>query len=370
MANIQKRPDGKWRARYRDAAKKEHSRHFTRKIDAQKWLDEVTTSKLTGAYVDPRRSKETVGSMAATWLASNPDWTASTRSRNTGIAENYIKPRWENMALRDVTHEDIQEWVGSIDRAGGTVRKIAGVLSSILDLAVISRRLAVNPAASVKLPKQDLKPRQYLSAAQVERMAAAAGQGRDVVLVLAYTGLRFGELAALKVRSVDQLRRRFMIEESVTDVDGELHWGTPKDHQRRSVPYPKFLAEDIAARMKGKKPDDLLFPTNRGAVMRVVNARRDWFDRAAVKAGVKVTPHELRHTAASLAVKAGASVLALQRMLGHDKPSTTLDVYADLFDEDLDDVAERLATVRASGVADYLRTKPELVDGKRLQEAL
>lgn len=365
MGSIQKRPDGKWRARYRDAAKKEHSRHFNRKVDAQKWLDEVTASKLTGTYVDPRRSKETVGAMATTWLASNPDWTASTRSRNEGIVENYITPKWGTVALRDVSHEDVQEWVGSIEKAGGTIRKIAGVLSGILELAVTTKRLAVNPAGSVKLPKQDLKPRQYLSAAQVEKMAAEAGQGRDIVLVLAYTGLRFGELAALKVRSVDELRRRFMIEESVTDVDGELVWGTPKDHQRRSVPYPKFLADDIKARMKGKKPDDLLFPTRRGAALRVVNARRDWFDQAAKKAGVKVTPHELRHTAASLAVKAGASVLALQRMLGHDKPSTTLDVYADLFDEDLDDVAERLATVRASGVADFLRTKPEIVDGER-----
>jgi integrase len=85
--------------------------------------------------------------------------------------------------------------------------------------------------------------------------------------------------------------------------------------------------------------------------------RRDWFDAAAKEAGVEgLTPHELRHTAASLAVSAGASVLALQRMLGHDKPSTTLDVYSDLFDEDLDLVADRLAEGRSRSTAEYLRS--------------
>src|SRR5438874_2587788 len=54
MASIHKRPDGRWRARYRDAADREHARHFSRKVDAQRWLDEVTTAVVTGTYVDPR----------------------------------------------------------------------------------------------------------------------------------------------------------------------------------------------------------------------------------------------------------------------------------------------------------------------------
>jgi integrase len=88
--------------------------------------------------------------------------------------------------------------------------------------------------------------------------------------------------------------------------------------------------------------------------------RRDWFDRAAVEAGVEgLTPHELRHTAASMAVSAGASPLALQRMLGHEKPSVTLDVYSDLFDEDLDSVADALSSARSKVLADRVRTKPD-----------
>lgn len=357
-------PTGKtvWRARYYDREGKQHTRHFPTKKAGQDWLDDVTTAVGTGTYVDPQLAKGTVAAVAKTWLASNPDWTASTRARNESILNAHVLPRWGSVRLGDVTHEAIQEWVGGFTLAGGTVRKILGVLNGVLTLAVTTKKLAANPAVAVKKPKQAIKRRRYLNGHQVELLAQAAGDAFDVVMVLAYCGLRFGELAALRVGAVDQLRRRLRIEESVTEVNGRLEWGTPKDHQRRSVPYPAFLDAYIAARMAGKGPDDPLFPSARGDVLRVRNIRRGWFDGAAVAAGVSgLTPHELRHTAASLAVAAGASVLALQRMLGHDKPSTTLDVYADLFDEDLDDVAARLESVRAAAHKDFLRTSRQLV---------
>ena len=143
----------------------------------------------------------------------------------------------------------------------------------------------------------------------------------------------------------------------MTEVNGKLVWSEPKDHQRRTVPWPMFLDDEIRAAAAGKGPEDLLFPSTGGGALRVRNMRRDWFDAAVRTAGVgPLTPHELRHTAASLAVSAGASVLALQRMLGQDKPSTTLDVYSDLFDEDLDEVANRLSDSRKKSRADYLRT--------------
>ncbi len=153
----------------------------------------------------------------------------------------------------------------------------------------------------------------------------------------------------------------------MTEVNGALVWSEPKDHQRRTVPWPRFLDDDIRAAMKGKGAEDMLFPAPGGGALRVRNMRRDWFDAAAKEAGVEgLTPHELRHTAASLAVSAGASVLALQRMLGHDKPSTTLDVYSDLFDEDLDAVADRLAEGREKATAYRLRTAETKEPGLRV----
>jgi integrase len=109
------------------------------------------------------------------------------------------------------------------------------------------------------------------------------------------------------------------------------------------VPIPKFLADELDALKAGKGPKDLLFTGDRGGVLRNGNFRRDVFDHAAREAGLDgLTPHELRHTAASLAVSAGANVKAVQRMLGHASAAMTLDVYAGLFDDDLDGLADRM----------------------------
>jgi hypothetical protein len=126
------------------------------------------------------------------------------------------------------------------------------------------------------------------------------------------------------------------------------------------VPLPRFLADELARPVVTRPADELAFPSPQGAVLRNRNARSAWFDAAARAIGEPaLPPHELRHTAASLAIKAGANVKAVQRMLGHASAAMTLDRYADLFDDDLDDVADRLDALRAAsrGVADFLRTE-------------
>jgi site-specific recombinase XerC len=133
-------------------------------------------------------------------------------------------------------------------------------------------------------------------------------------------------------------------------------------HERRSVPLPRFLVDDLTLVLAGKDRDDLAFPGARGGVLRNRTAPRAWFDRAATAIGEPgLTPHELRHTAASLAVSAGANVKVVQRMLVHASAAMTLDRYADLFDDDLDALADRLDAVRESSrglSADSLRTTP------------
>jgi integrase len=366
MASITKRPEGRWRARHRDAAGKEHARHFDRKIDAQRWLDEVTASTVRGDYVDPKLGRVTVGDWAARWLATKANVKPSTRDRYAGILTAHVAPAWSTVRLVDVTQADVQSWVSTLTAGGqsaASVHKIHRVLSMVLGLAVKDGRLPRNPAAGVNLPRATKADKRYLRAGQVAAFAAAAGPGRLVVLTLAYTGMRWGELAALRVSRVDLLRRRIHVAESVTELsDGRLDWGLPKSHERRWVPVPRFLVDDLTEHVAGKAPDELVFTSPRGALLRVRGARRAWFDRAVETSGTPEDfhPHELRHTAASLAVSAGANVKAVQRMLGHAKASMTLDVYADLFDDDLEAVAERLDEVaRSAGTgnpADSVRT--------------
>ncbi len=365
MANIQKRPNGTWRARYRDSAGKEHARHFARRVDAQAWLDGVTTAVQTGAYVDPVRARKTVGELSEQWLVGKVNLKPSTQALYESILSTHILPRWRDVPLTRVEHGDVQTWVAGLVASRlspSHVRDLVGVLSGVLGLAVRDRRLPSNPALGVDLPRRTKRRRRYLTASEVETLAEAAGSdGRLAVLVLAYCGLRWCELAALRVSSIDFLRRRLVVAEAMIEVHGHLVWGTPKSHEARSVPIPRVLIDDLAAQVEGKHRNDLAFTTAKGAPLRNRNARRSWFDDAATAIGEPgLTPHELRHTAASLAVSAGANVKAVQAMLGHASAAMTLDTYADLFDDDLDAVADRLDEVvrTARGLlADSMRTK-------------
>jgi len=157
------------------------------------------------------------------------------------------------------------------------------------------------------------------------------------------------------------MRRRLEVAESVTEVNGLAVFGTPKTHQRRSVPVPRFLVDDLTLLTAGRGPDELLFTAPGGGVLRLMNFRRRVFDRAAKVAGLPgLTPHELRHTAASLAISSGANVKDVQRMLGHASAAMTLDVYAGLFEDGLDDVADRMDGL-ARAAADSLRTGGQIV---------
>ena len=178
MASIARRPDGTYRPRYRDEHGKEHARHFKRKADAQRWLDEVTAAVQTGTYVDPKRARTTVGELADVWLAGKINLKPTSRARYADVLKTHVLPRWGNVALIRVTHGDVQTWLSELsDRglAGASVRKAQGVLSGILGLAVRDRRLAVNPALGVALPPMQEKRRRYLTAEQLEALADAPG---------------------------------------------------------------------------------------------------------------------------------------------------------------------------------------------------
>ena len=165
--------------------------------------------------------------------------------------------------------------------------------------------------------------------------------------MLGYTGLRWSEMSALRVQDVDLERRRINVSRAVVEAS-KLDWKTPKSHERRSVPFPQALTALLADQVKGRAREDLVFTNTRGTVLRVGTWRNRVFHpalarcRAADPTFPTITPHDLRHTAASLAISAGANVLGVQRMLGHSRASMTLDVYSDLFDSDLDSVAANL----------------------------
>jgi integrase len=156
-----------------------------------------------------------------------------------------VQPQWSRVRLADVSHADVQIWVSRLatQRSPSTARKAHRVLSLVLGLAVRDGRLNRNPADGIGLPREVRTDRRYRNHEQVHALAVAAGDAGSTILFLAYTGMRFGEMAALRADRVDIDRRFVEIAESVTAVNGRLVWGTPKGHARRWISLPGFLAE-------------------------------------------------------------------------------------------------------------------------------
>lgn len=370
MASVEKRVRGgrvRWYARYRDPDGRQRTRTFARRVEADRFLTGVESSKLVGSYVDPARARLTVGEWANRWLDGLAHVKPSTRERYAGILREHVLPRWGAVRLADVGHAEVQTWVTQLaaTREPATVRKVHRVLSLILALAVKDGRLVRNVAAGISLPRVVNGDRRYLSHEQAHALADACGLYRLVVLFLAYTGVRFGELAALRVGRVDFLRRRAVIAESVTLVRGVQTWGTPKGHERREVPIPRFLVDELAGHVAGKGRDDLVFTGPRGGALRAQGFQRASLTAAARAIGVPgFHPHELRHTAASLAIASGADVKVVQQMLGHKSATMTIDLYGHLFGDRLDEVADRMDAAARSALADVypLCTDAEVVD--------
>ena len=160
---------------------------------------------------------------------------------------------------------------------------------------------------------------------------------------LGWSGLRFGEATALRVGRVDPARRRVRVEEGATEVGGRLVFDLPKTHEARTVIVPRFVIEAIQPLLEDKHADALVFTAPRGGPVRLNNFRRRVFAPAAERIGkLDLVPHDLRDTAASLAISSGGSIKAVQRMLCHASAKMTLDVYGSLFEEDLEALADRV----------------------------
>ncbi|MGV0050917.1 tyrosine-type recombinase/integrase [Mycobacterium colombiense] len=330
-----------------------YKRGFATRRAAQAWGNEVEVNKMAGAYIAPALGRITVAELAPDWLALHEHQAPSHYRTLESAWRVHVQPRWGNVSVADIDTAGIEAWIAGMTRKGNgkgngggatTVLRANGVLRGILAYAVKKKRLAANPAVGVEtLPKKTAKRRVYLTADDVYRLAHESGEHRALVFVLAYCGLRWGEAIGLHVIDIEFLRRRLAVQENAVQLGSHHAVGPVKGRVSRWVPVPQFVLDDLSRQCIGKAPGDLVFPGPDGGYLPRPKSSNGWFTRAVKAAKVqRVTPHDLRHTCASLAVSAGVNVLALQRMLGHKSAKMTLDTYADLFDDDLDDVATSL----------------------------
>lgn len=269
-----------------------------------------------------------------------------------------VEPKWGTRSLGSIEAPEVQDWVSELIESGlsaQTIRRAVFVLAGVLEVARAKRMVLTNVARGLELPKKNRKPHHYLTHTQVDLLAAKALHP-EVIYLLAYEGPRWGEMVALKVRHLQFPRKRILITDNLVRIDGAYVLGTTKADESREVPMLDFVAQKLRALCDGKGQDAYVFGDG-VTPLSYPHATSGWFAKAVKAAQAedetfpRITPHDLRHTAASLAVSAGANVTAVQRMLGHASAAITLDVYADLFDSDLDAVAQRMEAARILALA-------------------
>lgn len=355
MASVQKRPNGRWRARYRDDAGKEHARHFARKVDAQKWLDQVTASQVRGDYVDPKAGRVKFADYATAWekVQVSSDGTAR-------IVDNalrlHVLPVLGTRPIGSIRRTEIQALVKGLEAtlSAGSVRNVYDVAARVFAAAVDDRVISSSPCRRISLPANE---RDEVVPPTVEEVAAvrdALGeQWRAVVVTLAGSGLRIGELLGLTVADVDFLRGTIRVERQRRQ-SGELA-AVKSKMSRRTVPVGRVVTDGLAAHLAAYSGDGALFVDEFGEPLKYRRWKR-LLKEAGERAGVQVGSHDLRHFAASALISGGASVKQVQVFLGHQSPVVTLRTYAHLFPGD-EDRTRAVMDTALSPLADCLRTE-------------
>ena len=311
----------KYQVRYRTPQRSQtKKRGFKTKRDALEFANTVEVEKMTGSYVAPSLGMITVGELAPAWLARKESDVAESNYRMLESSWRvHVQPVWGATRITDVELNAVETWIAAINKKFGTTTVVRAytVLCGILDDSVKAKRLRANPARGAdNLPRRTSRRHVYLSADDVHRLADECGEHRPLILVLGFCGLRWGEAIALRVRDIEFLKRRIQVSENAVQLNSRFVVGSTKGRTNRAVPVPQFVLDELSVQCGGRDMGDLVFGDGEHYLLRP-KSERGWFVRAVKAAGVqRVTPHDLRHACASIAISAGVNVLALQRMLG------------------------------------------------------
>jgi integrase len=334
FGSVRRLPSGRWQVRYRTSDGRQHTapETFATKTEATRHLAQVETDLGRGQWSDPRLGRTTFAAWASRWEAT-VNLRANTRATYRNLLRRYLLPTFGPMPLADLDAMAVRAWLAKLDREGvgaSTRAKSYRLLSRILGTAIESGYLTRNPCTIRGAAAEPAPEMRFATVAEVAALAdVIPPRFRALVLVAACTGLRWGELAGLRVRRVDLLHRRITVAEQLLEVRGRLGFGPPKTGAgQRTVTLPTVAAEALAEHLgvyAEDGPEGLVFPAERGGPISRSNfTRRVWIPatRAAGVEGLRF--HDLRHTAATLAIAAGASTRELMVRMGHSSSAAAL----------------------------------------------
>jgi integrase len=382
MGFTEKLPNGKYRARWYDPTGKQRSLTFDLERDAKRHVRNAQADVDRGVYVDDKAGKITFGEWAEHYMALAEKRLARTSfARDRSYLDNHVLPRWGKVKIGRITRSDVDRWIAELSEDGasvrekggalapGTVEKVYQVFRKIIVAAFDDGRIGRSPCPEhPPIPRKKRKAVRFLDEGQVTTLADKFHRRYEaMVYVGAYGGFRIGELCALRIDDVDWDRGTIRVDEGQTDVSGLGEFEDPKTVRAfRTVPMADLALEHLESHIDALVDADdqraLLFTSPEGGVLRPTNWRARFFNPAVKAAKLQpLTPHDLRHTAASLFISAGANPWMLAEVLGHTDTRMIDRVYGHLFDKDREDLRQRMSekargAVSASDVID-LRTR-------------
>ncbi|MGA8725374.1 MAG: tyrosine-type recombinase/integrase [Acidimicrobiales bacterium] len=377
MASIEKR-NGRWCARYRDPNGRDKARTFDRKVDAQNFLDDMSTDMRRGEWIDPRSRRDTFDSWADRWWATTVKHRPTTRRGYHGVLERHVRPYFTGRKVVDIDYQDVEEFIADRLSSGLSpkyIRECVSVLSLVMKAAMRSKVRRDNPAAghSIAVRRRRIREGDVLDMDDVESLAAHVREPyKPAVWLLTYCGLRPAELCGLRVGSVDFVRNEVHVTETLLPVHryGDEDYqsavsGPPKtDAGDRTIPIPEWLTGDLAAMVGARakragtsaKRTDYLFQTRYGNPINRDKFRQDVIRPALRAAGLpeSVRTYDLRHSHASMLFDSGANVLAVAQRMGHSDPAITLRQYGHLIEGAQRELTEQLEKRRQTRAASPL----------------
>ena len=330
--------------RFRTPDGRQRSKQFKRKKEADAYASVVEVGRLHGSVIDPRLGRITVSQWFDRWWPTVTNLRRTTYARDEQYFRTHVLPSFGTVPLALVDRTELREWIATMVRSpdeGGrgkapaTAQKAVQVFNKCLRAAVEDRLIPHNPLADLPLPKIEREEMRFLSVAEVWQLADAIDpRYRAFVLVGAYGGLRLGEMAGLQWSRVDSAAHELAVRETLTDVRGHLELGPPKTRAAiRTVAVPAFVIDELNARKNGSaRASDLVFASPDGFPLRASLFRRRFWTPAITSAGLAPCRiHDLRHTAISLWIAAGANPKQVAVRAGHTSVSVVLDRYGHLY---------------------------------------
>jgi integrase len=371
VSTIEKQPNGRWRARYRDRNNRSRSKSFDRKIDARQFLDDVSTDMRRGDWIDPRAGRILFEDWAARWWTTTTKLRPTTRRGYWGILNRQVLPPFTGRQLAQIDYMDVEIFIA--DRIGTGlsakyVRECVSVISLIFKSAVKVNIRRDNPAAGHNIPLQQRKLHEgdVLTMEQVHRLVEHVREPyKAAVWLLLLAGLRPAELCGLRVCDVDFSTHVVHVAQTLLPIHGfdgegfQLVTGPPKTAAGdRRIPIPEWLCTELATiitaradnRDEPTQPAEPLFQTRYGNPLNRDKLRENVIRPALRAAGLpgSFRTYDLRHSHASLLIDLGANILALAQRMGHSDPSVTLRIYGHLFEGAQLELSNQLDELRAS----------------------